>query len=362
MLLPVLDIDGVTAFEIVVKTGTYAASLAAAGSAFVRLALSRLDDATARAVQRLTVAAAITAAVLSVVHIPVRTSFLMGGTFSGAFEPTIVAMVVESPLGTSVWVRLAGLALICVVAVNRPAGRIATGLGAVLVCASFALRGHTLEEPRLVLGILLTLHLLGLAFWVGIFAPLHRLAGRDAGAAGALAAEFSAWAVRIVPALVAAGAALFVVLTADPLAALGTPYGQLLAIKLLLFAPLLVLAAFNKLRLTPALEAGVAGAGAHLSRSIRLEALAVLAILATTATLTTVASPERPGHGTAMAFGISAALPASLPNPADCVQSRGSGRRPLRSTPLPKAARSRNPCPRNAPNPNRSLVRNQDHG
>ena len=174
---------------------------------------------------------------------------------------------------------------------NRPGARVAAGLGAALVCASFALRGHTLEEPRLVLGALVTFHLLGLAFWVGVFAPLHRQAGRDTKAAGALAAEFSAWAIRIVPALFAAGVALFVILTADPLAALGTPYGQLLAVKLLLFTPLLGLAAYNKLRLTPALMAGAAGAGARLRRSIRLEALAVLAILATTATLTTVAAP-----------------------------------------------------------------------
>ena len=133
-----------------------------------------------------------------------------------------------------------------------------------------------------------------------MFAPLHRLAGSDTHAAGALAAEFSAWAVRVVPALAAAGVALFVILTADPLAALGTPYGQLLAVKLALFTLLLGLAALNRYRLTPALQTRTLRAGANLRRSIRLEALVVLAILATTATLTTVAFPERPAeHGSA---------------------------------------------------------------
>lgn len=297
MLSTVLDLDGATATEILVKTATCATCLAAAGSALAPLALSRLDDGTTRAVRRLAVAAAVAAAALSAARIPIRASFLMGGTFSGAFEPPILAMVVESPLGTSLGVRLAGLALICFAILNRPATRIAAGLGAALVCASFALRGHTLEEPRLALGLLVTLHLLGLAFWVGALAPLHRMAGADARAAGALATEFSAWAVRVVPALVAAGVALFVILTGDPMAALDTSYGQLLAVKLLIFAPLLALAAFNKLRLTPALEAGARGAGVHLRRSIRLEALALLAILATTAALTTVVSPERPRSG-----------------------------------------------------------------
>ncbi len=314
MLSTVVNLDGVTAIEILVKTATYAACLAAAGSALALLARSRLDDETARAVRRLAVAGAVTAAALSAIRIPIRASFLMGGTFSGAFEPSILEMVVESPLGTSLWVRLAGLALICLVVVNRPPARTAAGLGAALVCASFALRGHALGEPRLVLGVLVTFHLLGLAFWVGILAPLHRMAGADTRAASALAAEFSAWAIRIVPALVAAGVALFVVLTGDPIAALGTVYGRLLAVKLLLFVPLLGLAAFNKLRLTPALKAGVRGAGTHLRRSIRLEALAVFAILATTATLTTVASPERPRHGSAGEAESSAAPPPSLPS------------------------------------------------
>ena len=314
MLSAVLDIDGVTAVEIAVKTAVSAGSLAAAGSALALLSLTRFDSAAARSVRRTAVTGAAFAAAASVLRIPVQASFLMGGSMAGAFDPAIVGMVVESPLGTSLWVRLGGLALVSLVVVGRPAARAAAGVGAVLVCASFAFRGHSLEEPRLVLGGLVTFHLLGLAFWVGVFAPLHRLAGRDAHAAGALAAEFSGWAIRIVPALAAAGVALFVILTADPLAALGTPYGQLLAAKLALFVLLLGLAALNKYRLTPALEAGVGGAGARLRRSIRLEALVVLAILATTATLTTVASPERPGHGTAMAVGTSASLPASLPN------------------------------------------------
>ena len=298
MLSTVLDIDGVTAVEILAKTGASAGSLAAAGSALALLALTRFDGATARSIRRTAVAAAAVAAAASLLRIPVRASFLMGGTFSGAFDPAIVGMVAESPLGTSLWVRLAGLALVCLAVVDRRQARIAAGCGAALVCASFALRGHSLEEPRLVLGLLVTFHLLGLAFWVGVFAPLHRLAGSDTHAAGALAAEFSAWAVRVVPALAAAGVALFVILTADPLAALGTPYGQLLAVKLALFTLLLGLAALNRYRLTPALQMRTLRAGANLRRSIRLEALVVLAILATTATFTTVAFPERPAeHG-----------------------------------------------------------------
>ena len=292
MLPSELDIDGITAVSILVKAGAYLASLAAAGSALALLGLSRFDCDTARAVRRLAVAGAVAAALLSAFRIPVRASFLMGGTFPGAIDPAILGMVADSPLGTSLWVRLAGLALICLLAVSRPAARWAASFGAVLVCASFALRGHALEEPRLVLAALVTLHLMGLAFWVGVFMPLHRLTRTDAETAGALAEEFGRTAVRVVAVLVAAGAALLVLLTGDPVAALATPYGQLLAVKLFLFAPLLGLAALNKLRLTPALRAGDARARLRLRQSICMEILLVLAILVTTATLTTVASPE----------------------------------------------------------------------
>ena len=292
MLPAGLDVDGITAVSILVKAGAYLASLAAAGSALALLGLSRLDHDTVRAVRRLAVAGAVAAALLSALRIPIRASYLMGGSFSGAVDPAILGMVADSPLGTSLWVRLAGLALICLLVVNRPATRRAAGLGAVLVCVSFALRGHALEEPRLVLAALVTFHLMGLAFWIGVFMPLHRLTRADAETVGALAGEFGRKAVRVVAALVAAGAALLVLLTGDPIAALATPYGQLLAVKLCLFAPLLGLAALNKLRLTPALLAGDARARLDLRRSIRMEVMVVLAILVTTATLTTVASPE----------------------------------------------------------------------
>ena len=294
MLATVLDLDGITWIEILVKTAACAASLAAAGSAIALHALSRLDGEAAQGVRRLAVAGAVVAAAASALHIPVRASFLMGGSVAGAFDPAIVGMVVESPLGASLWMRLAGLAVICLVVVRRPEAGRAAALGAVLVCASFALRGHTLDEPRLVLGALITLHLMGLAFWIGVFAPLHRLARTDAKAAGALAAEFGAKAVWVVSAVAAAGAILFVILTGNPIAALATLYGRILAVKLLVFAALLGLAALNKIRATPALQAGARDAGSRLRRSIRLEAIAVLAILATTAILTTIASPEVP--------------------------------------------------------------------
>ena len=99
MLSTVLDLDGVTGVEILVKTGTFAACLAAAGSAFALLALVRFDGATARSVRQTAVAAAALAAALSALGLPIRASFLTGGSVAGAFNSAIegTAMAIETP-------------------------------------------------------------------------------------------------------------------------------------------------------------------------------------------------------------------------------------------------------------------------
>ena len=289
-----LDLDGITAVSILVKAGAGLTSLVAAGSVLALLGLSRLDGPTARAVRRLAVVVAVIAAFVSALRIPVRAAFLTGGSPSGAFDPVILGMVADSPLGESLWVRLAGLALICLLVRNRRSVRLAAGVGAVLVCASFALRGHALSDPRLALAVLVTIHVVGMAFWIGVLPPLHRLVLSGDEAAPAVAGEFGTKAVWVVAALLLAGVGQVVLLTGDPLAALSTLYGRILLAKLALVALLLGCAALNKLHLTASLRAGHPRARSRLLWSIRAEAVLVTAILVTTATLTTVTSPD--GH------------------------------------------------------------------
>ena len=288
--------DGTTLATVAVKALAYLASLAAAGGALALASFSTLDGDTTRMVGRLGLAGAFVAALASAALVPMGAVYLAGGLWAGAADPVLTGMVVESPVGESLVVRLAGLALVSALFVSGRPPRMVCIAGAGLVCASFAFRGHVLAEPRMVLGALLTAHLMGLAFWIGAFAPLHRAARRVGPAdAGAAADEFGRRALWVVPALAVAGGALLVLLAGNPLNALATPYGRLLAIKLAVFLLLLGLAAFNKLRLTPALLAGDAEAGVRLRRSIEVEFAAVLAILATTAILTTIASPDMEG-------------------------------------------------------------------
>lgn len=292
MLAALASADVLTWVSIMVKALTYAATLVAAGTVLVHVSLRTLDVEMRRWLARLAVLCAIGAAVLSVIRLPLRAAFLTGGALEGAVDPMLLGMVADSPLGTSVTLRLAGLALVLAILLPGRHARWVAAAGALLVAVSFAFRGHALEEPRLLLGLLVTVHILGLAFWLGAFAPLARAAASQAPErAGALAHEFGAKALWVVAALAIAGALTLILLGVATPAALATPYGQAFAAKLALFAGALSLAAVNKLRLTPALLSGVPGAGNRLLGSIRMEAALIGAILLTTAALTTVSSP-----------------------------------------------------------------------
>lgn len=292
MLAALSSADPITWIEILVKALAYAATMLAAGGVLVAFALASLSEDGRTALRRLTGVAALVAALFSAMRLPVRASFLMGGGWDGALDPAILALVADSPLGTSVAVRLVGLALILFVMMPARLGRWLALAGVLLVAVSFALRGHALSEPRLVLGGLITLHILGLSFWVGGLAPLARAGRQDTPTrAGALAQEFGTRALWIVGALIAAGVGMLALLDALTPKALSTLYGQMILVKLAVFAGLFGLAALNKLSLTPALMAARSGAGGRLRRSILAEAFLIGAILVTTATLTTLATP-----------------------------------------------------------------------
>jgi putative copper resistance protein D len=292
MIFALASADANVWLSIVVKTLAYAATLVAAGSVLVSVGLRELTTDGRSSLRRMAVLAALAAAVLSVLRVPVRASFLIGGSLDGAVDPMMLWIVAESPLGASVIVRLVGLALIpAILLPNRGAGWVAL-FGALLTCASFALRGHALGDPRILLGALVTIHIAGLAFWIGAFAPLARAARCETPATvGALAHEFGTKALWIVASLVVAGVLTLVLLGAATPSALSTPYGQAFLVKLVLFAGVLGLAAMNKLWLTPELQSASPRAARRLRRSIGLESALVVAILATTAALTTVTSP-----------------------------------------------------------------------
>jgi putative copper export protein len=139
---------------------------------------------------------------------------------------------------------------------------------------------------------LLALHLLIVAFWFGALVPLAIVSRAETPPNAAQIVErFSVVAGMLVPLIALAGFIMSWIL-AGTFSVLRKPYGELLTAKFAGFMLLMLLAAYNKWRLTPAMSAGAFGAVASLRRSIAVEYALIVAVLSVAAVLTAFFSPE----------------------------------------------------------------------
>jgi putative copper resistance protein D len=216
----------------------------------------------------------------------------MSGGAAGMLDGSLIGMVWQTGAGRTNGMRAAGLLLAAATAWSQRASWWSC-LGAAAAATSFAWTGHARAlNPDVLPILLLSVHLLGIAFWLGALLPLSGLArGGDLPRIAAATARFGAAAALVVGALVAAGAALLWLLLGHSMALWNSTYGRWLIAKLALVACILSLAAFNKWRLTPRLLAGDGRAAASLRTTIRFELLVGGAILAVTATFTTITGP-----------------------------------------------------------------------
>lgn len=122
-------------------------------------------------------------------------------------------------------------------------------------------------------------HAITAAYWIGALVPLLQLVLRRDRDLPKIMQRFSLVALWSVAILAVAGVTLAIVQVEHPSALIETAYGRLLIFKLAAFACLLGLAAFNRRRLTPAVQAGDVTAPVQLARTIRAEILLMLVIL-----------------------------------------------------------------------------------
>ncbi len=280
------------AAAIVVKTLAYAGTLGAAGAVFFLFYNGALvPDAQRLTVRRLVWSLAVLAVAAGVAQLLV-TAGSMSGEAAGMWDGSLIRMVLQAGPGRVNLISAVGLLLAAIgVRPQRPAWWALPG--ALLAATSFAWTGHAHALPANALPVLLLgVHLLGVAFWLGALAPLEVVArAGDLSCIAAAAARFSAAAVGVVAVLIAAAATLLWLLLGGFGEIWGSGYGRWVTLKLVFVAGLLSVAARNKLRLTPRLRGGDAGAVRSLRAAIRLELLFGILALAVTATLTTVAGP-----------------------------------------------------------------------
>ena len=277
---------------VIVKAVLYAATLGAAGGVFflsyAGSLLEQVDGAAARRLVQTLIAASLIA---SVTRIFVTAGSMSGGA-SGMLDSGLVGMIWRAGEGRAITVRAAGLLLALPPVLRHRRPGLVTLAAAAGAATSFAWVGHAHTTssgwPMLLIGI----HLLGVAFWLGALGPLLLLARHnDPRLIAPAVARFGTAAAAVVAALILAGLAVlgFLLNSASELWTSG--YGRTLCVKLALVVCLLACAAFNRLRLTPRLMAGRADAVRTLRASIRIELVLASLILIVTAALTTLTGP-----------------------------------------------------------------------
>lgn len=281
---------------IALKTLTYAATLGAAGAVFfLRYSGTLIAKLDGLRIKRVVLGLALVSALTGAAQIMVSAGSISGEA-AGMLDGTLLRMVLQAGAGRASAIRAIGLLLGALVVLSGRPPWLAL-FGAAMAATSFAWTGHARSlHPDVLPILLLGVHLLAVAFWLGALAPLLVVArGGDLSRLAAAAECFGAAAVFVVSALMAAGLTLLWMLLGDFTALWGSAYGRYVICKLIFVACLLGLAAFNKLRLTPRMRIGYRRAALSLRASIRLELLLGVLILAVTATLTTLTGPPALG-------------------------------------------------------------------
>jgi putative copper resistance protein D len=201
----------------------------------------------------------------------------MAGSFSDLVDAEVLSTMVRATSFGPVWIARMVLAVVIVVVTAvrvfrlRAFGQdlIDAVLAAVLL-ASVAGTGHAqVEEGWASVVHLLSdaTHLLGVGAWLGGLVPLayilatHARTNRDTGAIDQVLLRFSGMGYIAVATLVATGLVNSWFLVGSVSSLLGTPYGQVLLAKLVLFSGMLILAVANRFWLVPSISSVTCSGG-----------------------------------------------------------------------------------------------------
>ena len=278
------------------KAATYAATMAASGGVFfLTYSHALLDSLCAARIRRLIRVLVFIAALAGGAMI-LAAGASMSDDAGGLVNVGLARMILQAGEGRASLVRLIGLILIGASLTARRSPATVALLGSVAAATSFAWVGHVHALSALrgawLPALVIVVHLLGVAFWLGALLPLLMVAGGpDMARIAATARRFGSVARIVVGALLAAGVSLLCLLLRGVGDLWADDYGFLALTKVLLVCCLLALAALNHLRLTPRLFAYDEDALRALKRSITVELAVAGCILVVTAALTTLTGP-----------------------------------------------------------------------
>lgn len=181
--------------------------------------------------------------------------------------------------GATVWLLAAALVLAAVSVLVRKLASFGL-IAALLVGVGLAVSGHAgAAAPQWLTRTAIVVHLLSLLFWVGALVPLRAALAKPGDPGDRTLALFSHIVVFPVALLLVSGLILAIVQMGLPGPAWLSPYGGLLAAKLVVVGLLFALALYNRVRLTAPTFAGDTRSRRLLRRSILVELALVLLIL-----------------------------------------------------------------------------------
>jgi copper resistance protein D len=279
--------------SVVLRSASFIALFQAAGTVIFIAMFGRPLSSSLIKIRHLAQVSAIAAIVLLLGHYAVEAA-RMADDMNGMTDMSLQMMVMHSTASLVLAFRILGLSVIAFALRRQDDAGIVFGIiGAVLVCASFILTGHTAASPlRWALAPLLMLHVLIVGFWFGALVPLYLVSRQESpNIAGTVTEAFSRLAGWLVPVILAAGVLLGFVLVRH-LGEFRLAYGISLIAKVAGFATLMGFAALNKWRLGPLLASGDHRAMRSFRRSLGFEYLLIAAVLSVTAVMTTFYSPE----------------------------------------------------------------------
>ncbi len=273
----------------------YSTMLLAVGSALFVLVLTLSAPVAARAMW-LGRIAAIIAAVSYIAGIGIGGAEMQMGGGSALLAAKSWSSGLASTLAPSAAIGVPAM-LLLIWSVGKgvtPPRSGALAVGTAAGVASFLVTGHAATAaPVWLMATTVGLHLFGTAFWLGALYPLYQSTKlQSVRESGALMTQFSTRAVYAVAAIVLSGAIISWTQLTSFANFFGNDYGNALLRKLLLFVVVLAIAAWNKIKLTPAMERDDVTAAARMRRSIRIEYLLFILILGVAMSLTLTQPPR----------------------------------------------------------------------
>jgi len=281
----------------VVRAVHYGSLLAAAGGGlFLAWVLGRWSPVGRRLRPGLCLGVGI-AALAVVLNVGLAGAVLEGAPLAALAGASVWKTGVGSTTGLSAAVALLSLIAVALGLALEERSAAGTALlvgGAVGAALALTATGHAATaDPRWLSAPLVALHTLSVAFWIGSFWPLAVVLRTEPVAESSrILRRFSGLATLAVAVLVFAGAGLSVLQLADPRAIVGTAYGQIWLGKMVCVLVLLALAAFNRWRLTPALDETGTLAAARLRGSVYTEMVVAALVLLFTAGMGTTPPPR----------------------------------------------------------------------